>query len=450
MRIAVIGSGHVGLVAGGCLAAIGHDVVCADRDATLIAELQAGRLPIYEPHLDGTLRKAREEGRLAFTENSLQAATSGEIILLCVGVPQLETGQADLSALDAAARQIAPAIDSHKLVVLRTTVPVQTGERLRHLLAVYSHKSEDQIHVAANPQFLREGTAMGDFLHPDRILVGVADSESAQRFHEMYSPILDNKFPCPVHASSCPPRLRPKLLVTNIQSAELIKYVTNSFLALKVSYANVLADLCEQLGANIQEVSRAMGLDARIGPDFLDAGLGFGGPRLPKDLQAFLKFAVSSGVDAHILLCADRVNRMRVDSFFRKIEKCVWVLKEKRIALLGLAYTPNTDDIRGSPSIELWRRLADAGVLVSAYDPRAMTNACEENPSLICAADAYQAADRADALIIATAWEEFLQLDWQRIRGLMARPTVLDGRNLLSPSVMQSLGFEYHSVGRPG
>src|SRR5713226_3954345 len=401
VRVAVIGSGHVGLVAGGCLAAIGHEVVCADRDATLITELQAGRLPIYEPHLGGALCKAREEGRLAFTENSLKAATSAEIILLCVGVPQLETGHVDLSALDAAAHQIAPAIDSHKLVVLRTTVPVQTGEQLRHLLAVYA-------------------------------------------------PILESKFFCPVHAGSCPPRPRPELLVTNIQSAELIKYVTNSFLALKISYANVLADLCEQLGANIQEVSRAMGLDARIGPKFLDAGLGFGGPRLPKDLQAFLKFVVSTGVESGILRGADRVNRTRVDSFFSKIEKCVWVLKEKRIALLGLAYTPNTDDIRGSPSIELWRRLKAAGVLISAYDPRAMVNACEANPTLTCVADAYQAADRADALIIATESEEFVKLDWRRIHGLMARPPVLDGRNLLSPSAMLALGFEYHSVGRPG
>jgi len=450
VRVAVIGSGHVGLVAGGCLAAIGHHVVCADRDATLIAELQAGRLPIYEPHLGGALCKAREEGRLAFTENSLQAATSADIILLCVGVPQLETGHVDFSALDEAARQIAPAIDSHKLVVLRTTVPVQTGEQLRHLLAVYGHKPEEHIHVAANPQFLREGTAMDDFLHPDRILVGVAESASAQRLREVYAPILESKFFCPVHAGSCPPRPRPELLVTNIQSAELIKYVTNSFLALKISYANVLADLCEQLGANIQEVCRAMGLDARIGPKFLDAGLGFGGPRLPKDLQAFLKFVVSTGVESGILLGTDRVNRTRVDSFFRKIEKCVWVLKEKRIALLGLAYTPNTDDIRGSPSIELWRRLTAAGVLVCAYDPRAMANACEENPTLTCVADAYQAADRADALIIATECEEFVKLDWKRIHGLMARPTVLDGRNLLSPSAMLALGFEYHSVGRPG
>lgn len=290
---------------------------------------------------------------------------------------------------------------------------------------------------------------MDDFLHPDRILVGVADSAASQRLREVYAPILDGKFSCPIHAGPCPPRPRPELLITNIQSAELIKYVTNSFLALKISYANVLAELCEQLGANIQEVTRAIGLDGRIGQKFLDAGLGFGGPRLPKDLQAFLKFVVSSGVEPGILLGADRVNRTRVDSFFRKIEKCVWVLKEKRIALLGLAYTPNTDDIRGSPSIELWRRLTAAGVLVSAYDPRAMTNASQEHPSMICAADAYQAADRADALIIATGCDEFMKLDWQRIHSLMARPTVLDGRNLLSPSVMQTLGFEYHSVGRP-
>jgi UDPglucose 6-dehydrogenase len=438
------------LVAGACLTVIGHDVVCADRDAALISELEAGRLPIYEPHLAGTLRKAREAGQLTFTENSLKAASSAEIILLCVGIPHLESGFVDLSALDAAARQIAPAIDSRKLVVLRTTVPVRTGEQLRHLLAVYGRKPEDQIHVAANPQFLREGTAMDDFLHPDRILAGVNEPSSAQLLRDVYAPILERRFSCPVHAGSCPPCRPPEMLVTSIQSAELIKYVTNSFLALKISYANVLADLCERLGGNIQEVSRAMGLDPRIGPKFFDAGLGFGGPRLPKDLQAFLKFLENTGVDPGILQGVDRVNRTRVDSFFRKIEKCVWVLKDRRIALLGLAYTPNTDDIRGSQAIELWRRLTAAGVLVCAYDPRAMTNAREENPSLTCAADVYQATDRADALIIATGCEEFKGLDWQRIRGLMARPIVLDGRNLLSPSAMQALGFEYHSVGRPG
>jgi len=449
LRVAVIGSGRVGLVTGGCLAAIGHEVACADHDSALIAELEAGRLPIYEPHLDEALRKAREAGRVTFTDNSLRAATSAQFILLCVGVPQLEDGDVDLSALDTAVRQIAPAIDSSQLVVLRTTAPVQTGEQLRHLLSVYGHKPENHIHVAANPHFFREGTAVDDFLHPDRILVGVAESSSAQLLREAYEPILEGKFSCPIHAGCCPPRQAPEMLVTNIQSAELIKYVTNAFLALKISYANVLADLCEQLGGNVQEVSRAIGLDARIGPKFLDAGLGFGGPRLPKDLQAFLKFTESFGVEPGILQGANRVNRTRVDAFFRKIEQCLWVLKEKRIALLGLAYTRNTDDIRGSQAIELWKRLTAAGATVSAYDPRAMTNARDAHPSMTCAADPYQAATRADAMIIATDCEEFKLLDWQRIRGLMARSTVLDGRNLLLPSVMQALGFEYHSVGRP-
>lgn len=450
MRVAIIGSGRVGLVAGACLAAGGHDVLCADRDTNLIAELEAGRLPIYEPHLDDALRKAREAGRLTFTGDSLKAATAAQVIFLCVGVPQLESGDVDLSALDAAARQIAPAIDSSKLVVLRSTVPIQTGAQLRHLFSVYGHQPKAHIRLAANPQFLREGTAVDDFLHPHRILVGVAESSSAQLLRDLYAPILEGKFSCPVHPGSCPPSRPPEFLVTSIQSAELIKYVTNAFLALKISYANVLADLCERLGANVQEVSRAMGLDARIGPDFLDAGLGFGGPRLPKDLQSFLKFAETSGVEHGILQGAAHVNRTRVDSFFRKIEQCLWVLKGKRIALLGLAYTRNTDDIRGSQAIELWKRLTGAGVSVSAYDPRAMTNACSAHSLMACAADAYEAAEHADALIIATDCEEFKSLDWRRIHSLMTRPTVLDGRNLLSPASMQALGFEYHSVGRPG
>ena len=448
MRLAIVGCGHVGLVAAGCLTAIGHEVRCADQDAGLVSELEAIRLPLYEPFLLEAIRQGRSSGRLTFTTDAPEAARSAEAIFLCVGAPQLDNGNVDLSALDGAARRIAVAVDSSKLVVVGSTVPVRTSRQLRHLLAVYGNKSEDQVFVAANPQFLREGSALEDFFHPGRVLIGVAEARSEALLRQIYAPILEQNFPCPLHPGSCPTGRRPELLVTNLQSAELIKYVANAFLGLKISYANVLADICERLGGDIQEVTRAIGLDPRIGSKFLEAGLGFGGPRLPKDLRTFLKLLENSGVEAGILQAADRVNQERVDAFFQKIERLLWVLNEKRVALLGLAYTPNTDDVRGSPAMQLWKRLTSAGAHVSAYDPQAMANARAAHPAMACVADAYQAAEGADALVIATAWEDFRSLDWQRIRDSMARPAILDGRNVLSPSRMKGLGFEYQSVGK--
>jgi UDPglucose 6-dehydrogenase len=453
LRIAVIGCGRVGLVTGACLAAIGHQVIGADRDPNLVRELQRGRTDVYEPHLTELVRQGLQSAKLAFTTDAGAAARDNEIIFLCVGVPQLEGGKADVSALDAVARQIGSSVDSSgdtaRLVVERSTVPLQTGEQLLRLLAIYNRNRGGRFRVAANPQFLREGSAVDEFLHPERILIGVDDAESEALLRGVYAPLLERSFSCPVHSAGCPQKDPPELLVTGVRSAELIKQATNAFLAVKISYANVLAELCEQLGGNVQEVTHAMGLDARIRPSLLEAGLGFGGSRLPKDLQAFRHLAERAGVEAGILQAAEEVNKRRVELFLKKIEKSLWILKGKRIALLGLAYKANTDDVRGSPALALLDRLVGAGASVVAYDPQAMPAARSLRPELACAADAFEAAAGADALVIATDWNEFSALDWGRLRDVMARPLVLDARNLLSPRQMQALGFEYHSVGRP-
>lgn len=449
MQICVIGCGHVGLVTAGCLAAIGHHMFCADRDAERIRLLEEGRLPVYEPHLYELIQRGRAAGMLTFTRNVTDAFRTAGVIFLCMGVPQLGNGESDFEALDSAANQIAHAVASPKLVVERSTVPVKTGEQLKHLLRVITPNSRAQFRVAANPQFLREGTAVEDFFHPERILLGTDDAESEATLRQIYAPILQQEFRCPIHPKNCPPRKPPELLLASVRSTELIKQASNAFLAVKISYANVLADLCDQLGANVQEVTHALGLDPRIRSSFLQAGIGFGGDRLPKDLRAFCRLLESEGVDAGIPKAAEDVNLRRIDAFFQKTQRSLWILKDKKIALLGLSHKTNTDDIRSSPAIELYKRLTAAGARVFAFDPQAMSNARAAYPDLVSCRDPYETAERADALIVLTEWEEFRHLDWPRIRAAMARPLVLDGRNLLSSSYMKSLGFEYHSVGRP-
>jgi UDPglucose 6-dehydrogenase len=316
-------------------------------------------------------------------------------------------------------------------------------------LGVYGRNSGVTFKVASNPEFLREGTAVGDFLHPDRIVIGVDDAQTEQQLREIYRPVLERKFNCPVHASGCPDVPPPAWVVTTINSAELIKHASNSFLALKISYANMVADLAEKLGADIGEVVHAVGLDPRIGPGFLNAGLGFGGFCLPKDLQAFVFLAEKSGVDFAMLREAEKINKQRIDRFFEKIRSALWVVKGKQIAVLGLAFKPNTDDIRFAPAIDLIQQLVAEGALVRAYDPEAMEKARTVLPGIEYAKSAYEAAQNSEALMIATEWEEFRTLDWERVRDSMARPLILDGRNLLSARDMKALGFEYKSFGRP-
>ncbi len=449
MKLVVIGCGYVGLVTGGCLAAAGHEVIATDNDASKIAALQAGRIPIYEPHLDKIVAAAQRAGRLRFTSDAGEAIRFGDVIFICVGTPPRETGAADLSAIDNVARLVAAEARSPKLVVEKSTVPAQTGQNLKRALNVYGRSSGLKFDVASNPEFLREGTAIGDFFHPDRIVVGVESAEAERQLREIYEPILERRFDCVLHPQGCPTHAKPEFLVTTISSAELIKHASNSFLALKISYANVISDLCEALGGNVEEVTRAMGLDPRIGPQFLKAGLGFGGFCLPKDVQAFIHLAEQVGVDFGLLKETERINRQRIERLMDKVRHHLWVIRDKQIGLLGLAFKPFTDDIRLAPSLGVIRHLQAEGAKLRATDPEAMERTRAVFPDIIYNADPYEIARGADALLVVTEWPQFKKLDWQRIHKEMARPLILDTRNMLDPAAMRQLGFEYDSFGRP-
>ena len=448
MRLSVIGCGYVGLVTGACLAEAGHEVVCTDIDRERIAKLNGGGVPIYEEHLDQILMSARKAGRISYTADAGEAIRAGDAIFICVGTPPKDSGEADLSAIDHVARQIATEARTPKLVVEKSTVPARTGLELSRALSAYSRNSNLKFRVASNPEFLREGTAVGDFFHPDRIVVGVEDPSSAAELREIYRPILERSFQCPVHNGTCPPGQKVEFLVTTISSAELIKHAANSFLALKISYANVIADLCEKIGANVEEVTHAMGLDPRIGGKFLNAGLGYGGFCFPKDVQAFIHLSAKVGVDFDMLKATERVNKLRIDRFFEKIHQALWVVKGKHVAVLGLAFKPNTDDIRFAPALEVIKRLLEEGAVVSATDPEAMPRTKALFPQLNCHEDPYNALRDADAALICTEWDVFKSLDWGRAGNLMARRLVIDGRNIYSLQGMRELGFEYYSFGR--
>jgi UDPglucose 6-dehydrogenase len=446
--ISVIGCGYVGLVTAACLAEAGHKVTCTDVDGERIAALNAGIVPIYEQHLESILASARKAGRISYTTDAGEAIRAGQAIFICVGTPPKQNGEADLSAIDHVARQIARESRSSKLVIEKSTVPARTGLELQRALKVYARNDDIKFRVASNPEFLREGTAVADFFHPDRIVVGVEDGVSAAELREIYSPILEHRFHCPVHEGSCPVDHQAPFLVTSINSAELIKHASNSFLALKISYANVIADLCEEIGADVDEVTHAMGLDPRIGGQFLKAGLGFGGFCFPKDVQAFIHLSASVGVDFGILKAAEAVNMQRIDRYFAKVRKALWILKGKQIAVLGLAFKANTDDIRFAPALEIVKRLIADGAHVRACDPEAMDRAKHLFPQVQYHEDPFETLRGADAALICTEWDIFRTLDWVHAGKLMARKLVIDGRNLYSAEVMRELGFEYYSFGR--
>jgi len=450
LQIAILGCGYVGLVSGACLAEIGHSVVCSDNDESKIRTLKAGGLPIYEPHLSEIVARNVKSRGLRFTADLGEAVRHGDVVFICVGTPPLQDGDADLSAIDSAARLIAVEARSSKLVVEKSTVPMQTGQKLTRALAIYGRNSKNSFSVASNPEFLREGTAVLDFLHPDRIVIGVSDEAAEMTLREIYRPILEQSaLPCPIHDGNCPAKEAPALLVTSINSAELIKHACNSFLAVKISYANLIADICEKMGADVEEVMRAMGLDPRIGPAFLAPGLGFGGFCLPKDIQAFIRLGEKAGVDVSLLRDAEQINKRRIDHFLTKATHWLWTLKDKRIGVLGLSFKPNTDDIRFAPAMELIGRLLQEHAQVRVYDPQAMAKTRELFPAIHYGADPYEVAEGSEALMIVTEWDSFKELDWPRIRDLMQRPLVLDGRNLLNGKEMVAMGFEYQGVGVP-
>ncbi|MGB9106455.1 MAG: UDP-glucose/GDP-mannose dehydrogenase family protein [Terriglobales bacterium] len=449
MRVSIFGCGYVGLVTGACLAEIGHEVLCSDNDAAKVQTLQTGKLPIYEPGLDRVVEANVAAGRLRFSSDLEDAAKSGDVLFVCVGTPPLPNGEADLSAVDNVARLIAKVARTPKLVVEKSTVPIQTGQQVKRALAVYGRQHEKLFRVASNPEFLREGTAVTDFLHPDRIVVGVDDHESEQILRDMYRPIVERNFHCRVHSNNCGVRPAPRFLVTTINSAELIKHASNSFLALKISYANLIADVCEQMGADIAQVTQAMGMDPRIGSAFLNAGLGFGGFCLPKDVQAFIHLGETAGVDMAMLRSAEEINKSRVVKYTNRLRKLLWVLKGKHVGVLGLAFKPYTDDIRFAPAIDLIKALESEGVRVKAYDPEALERAASVLPGVALCRSADEVAEGVDALVVATEWPEFKELDWQKLLERMSRPLVLDCRNLLDAETMTSLGYEYYCVGRP-
>jgi len=448
LRISILGCGYVGLVTGACLAEMGHEVVCTDNDADKIETLNRGELPIYELNLGEIVARNGAAKRLVFTADLGEAVRCGEAIFICVGTPPMQDGDADLSSIDSAARMIAAEARSAKLVVEKSTVPMQTGQKLKRALGIYARNSGNSFSVASNPEFLREGTAVEDFLHPDRIVIGVGDAQSEAQLREIYRPLVEQSITCPVHKGDCPPKNPPRLLVTSINSAELIKHASNCFLAMKISYANLIADICENMGADVDEVVEAIGLDSRIGPQFLRPGLGFGGFCLPKDVQAFIRLGERAGADVSLLKDAESINKKRIDNFLAKARHALWVLKDKRIGILGLAFKPGTDDIRFAPALDLISRLLLENARIQVFDPQAMEKTKPLFPSIRYCDDPHEVAENAEAIMIVTEWEVFKTLDWQRVRDSMLRPLILDGRNLLKGEEMAALGFEYQGIGK--
>lgn len=445
-KIAIIGTGYVGLVTGTCLAEIGHRVVCHDSDETKMDILEKGRMPIYEPYLQELVTKNREAGRLSFTKNFEEGVRPSQVVFICVGTPPLENGEADLSAVERVSRDIARVSDSYKLVVEKSTVPVQTGAWLDKTIKIY-HPKDTEFDIASNPEFLREGSAVEDFLHPDRIVIGVQNRRAEGILRELYEPILHHHFNCPVQRS-CPPEGETvPFIVTDMSSAELIKHASNSLLATKISFINAVANICERTGANIKDVSYGIGLDKRIGKSFLEAGIGFGGFCFPKDLQAFIRIAAKCGYDFRLLKEVGRINEERISLVIEKIKEVLWVLKGKTIGVLGLAFKPNTDDIRFAPALEIVKRLLKEGALIRAYDPKAMEKTKVELPEIDYCKDAYEVAKGAEAVVICTEWDEFKQLNLEKVKHLMIRPFILDGRNIYDRDKMLSLGFEYLGIG---
>lgn len=429
-KLAFIGAGYVGLVSGSCLADIGHSVMLVDNNPEKITKLKKGLIPIYEPGLAALVKRNVKVGRLFFTTDLPKAVKNSEVIFIAVNTPPLPDGKADLSYVAGAAREIAEVADSYKVVVDKSTVPVQTGERVAETIKRYNKRLID-FDVVSNPEFLREGNAIEDFSKPDRIVVGVANKRAEKIMREIYEPI------------------KAPFIVTDVKSAELIKHASNSFLAAKISFTNALARICELAGANIDQVTEGMGLDARIGKQFLKAGVGYGGSCFPKDVSAFIAIAQELGYDFGLLKEVEKINEQARDLFLMKIEQALWVTKGKTIAVWGLAFKPDTDDMRNAPSITIIERLHADGARIAAYDPQARETAkAVLGEKFFAKKDKYEALKNADALVIVTDWDEFKNPDWDKVRQLMHNPIIIDGRNMFDPKQMEKFGFVYHSVGR--
>jgi UDPglucose 6-dehydrogenase len=434
MRIAMVGTGYVGLVSGACLADFGHNVICVDKDGAKIEALGRGQIPIYEPGLQDLVGANAAQKRLAFTTDLSAAVGGSEAVFIAVGTPSRRgDGHADLSYVYAAARDIAGALDGYTLVITKSTVPVGTSDEVERIIS--ASRPDADMAVVSNPEFLREGSAIHDFKHPDRIVVGTEDERARKVMAEIYRPLSLNQ---------------PPILYTARCTAELIKYAANAFLATKVTFINEIADLCERVGADVQEVARGMGLDNRIGGKFLHAGPGFGGSCFPKDVRALLKTAQDHDVPLRILEAVTTVNEVRKRAMARKVAaRFAGSLRGRTVAVLGLSFKPNTDDMREAPAVALITALQDMGARVRAYDPAAMEQSKTVLTDVAYCTDAYECADGADALVIATEWEQFRALDLRRLKDLMACPVVVDLRNIYRPEELAQHGFAYTRIGSP-
>lgn len=429
MKIGIIGSGHVGLVTGACFAHLGNEVICVDNDTRKIALLKKGKSPIYEPGLEEMIRTNLLKKRLVFSGEIDAAVRRAEVLFVCVGTPPKDNGEADLTAVESVAREIARRMTSYRLVVEKSTVPVETGDWIYRTL-LSNRKKHVEFDVASNPEFLREGSAIEDFLSPDRIVIGTESKRAEKILRELYRPI-----PAP-------------LLVTDIKSAELIKHASNSFLASKISFINLIARVCEAVGADSEKVAEGMGLDRRIGKSFLKAGIGFGGFCFPKDLAAFVRITERLSVPPGLLREVLEINESQKQVFLDKIARHLWNLKGKTLAVLGLSFKPNTDDMRFAPSIDIIKTLVREGARVRVYDPQAMDEAKQIFQKITFVRNSYEAARGADALVLLTEWPEFLELDFKRIKKLLRSPVIFDGRNAYDSAGMKKLGFQYYGVGR--
>lgn len=452
VSICVIGSGYVGLVAAVCFAEMGHAVTCVDNDEAKVKLLREGGVPIFEEHLPVLLGKHLGRG-VEFSTDLAGAVEQNEAIFIAVGTPQGDTGAADLSYVEAVVSEIARAVTSYKVIVEKSTVPVYTNEWVRRVLHRRGVEPE-MFDVVSNPEFLREGTAVGDFLHPDRIVVGTGAERAADLLRRIYAPLTTGAYYEKPDAlpGCCSPAHPARLLVTSAQSAEIIKHASNAFLALKISFINAVGNLAENVDADIEDIAAGIGMDSRIGPKFLRAGLGYGGSCFPKDVAAFHWVAQQQGLDFQLLEEIRRINDAQRDVFFNKVRAALWTLRGKKLAALGLAFKGDTDDVRESPAMDVIRRLLDAGACITAYDPAAMERAREILPTsdkMQYASNLYEAAQDADAVLILTDWKEFAQIDLAELNRALRFPIMIDGRNLYKPQYMADHGFTYVSIGRP-
>jgi UDPglucose 6-dehydrogenase len=430
-KICVIGTGYVGLVTGTCFADIGHQVTCLDIDQTRIDQLQNGIMPIYEPGLKQIVEQNVGAGRLNFTTSYPEALKESEFAFIAVGTPSNKQGEADMQYVSTAVNSIAKNLDHEIIIVNKSTVPVGTGDWVAEIIETLNGKNRTDFSVVSNPEFLREGSAVNDFMNPDRVVLGSTNLEAAKKVADLYEP------------------LRSPIMITDLRTAEMIKYASNAFLATRISFINEIANICESLGADVREVARGMGLDKRIGPAFLDAGLGWGGSCFPKDVRALAFMAATRGAHPQLLQAVMDINQNQRNRAVQKLENALGNLQGRRIGILGLSFKPNTDDTRDAPSLDIIRSLLEAGAEVQAFDPQAMEASKLEIPDLQLCQTPYDVAEGADALLLATEWNQFKSLNFEKIKASMAGDVILDGRNLWDGEDLAALGFRYYGVGVP-